>query len=1139
MEFFSQMTNSFAKKVFAVGLAASTALMGLAPLAARAAVHTDGTNVLKADGTVGMISNNQFRPYTSAGAFLSYGFNSWSQVVTASAEDSALTAGAYIPPQDGKILCSDRGTDKGTCYLITGGQKAGFTTAAVFTGLGYKWTRASYADVSWMQSTTNIDNTTAAHRVGTLVVNGQTVSLVTPSGLLGISDMNTFNSWGYSLADVVPANSADTALPMSTAVMASRIPGQLNPTVLAGGNPNVISGNVSVSLSSDTPASGSVIVSQAVADLAHFTFTGTGTVTQVVLKRIGVSADSVLSNVYLYQGNNKLTDAGSVSNGTVTFTNSNGLFNVNGSVTISVRSDIDSAAATGQTVGMQLAGYTVANGTPATVAVSGNVMNIAANAGLDTVTLNSVTNVPGANVAAGTMSATLWSGSFTVSGSHKANLNYVAFRQIGSIPAGSIQNLKLYVNGNPVGNTVSTLDSSNTAIFDMYSNPVSIQTGAMNVELRGDVVKGSSYTFNFRLQTASDMVMVDSNFGVNIGVAGTFPAYPTTTTKVTEGSVSVQSDPSYNTTQVVKNASNVTLSQWTMKAYGEDVKVQTLGVVLNFKDSAGAATSTTASEGFNNLSLYVNGGMVGSSRNAVATSSTGVFATTTFGTTNLFTIPAGTTVTVAVKGDMVLDSVTKVGSVRADLVVPAASMQGLASYQTSPTNVATYTGTALSVVTSSATLAKNAAYGNQIVSANTTNQKVGSYVIQASNAEGVRVTSLTVGVGGTLGITNLANLYIKTPAGTTNPVNPQSSNNFSVDFTVAANQTATVDVFADITNQTGTATTTMVGSGTGTGSQSSVNLSSANGQTITVSNGTLTGITFATSTSPVAQFVVGGKTTQAFGTWNVKSTSSPITVTELGFAVDGTSVSNNDTPITGVQVGSVSQPVVGTTVTVTGLNLAVPAGYSGLNVPITVDYSPVGLNGITSGNTVRLTLNYIKYQSGSQFVTNNTVSVASPYMTLVSTKPTVALASSGSTLVGGTVKVARVTVSADAAGDLNLKNLPLSLTIGSGSSGTATFTGKVAIKDTNGNTITTTGGDVSSTSATTTVSFGGYQIPAGTSVAFDVYVTTTGAIGTGANLTLGLGTASLFTWDDVNGNIPNIAGTYIANYPSDTVSIHN
>jgi hypothetical protein len=320
------MQNSVAKKIFAVGSAVAMTLSLVAPFAAQAAAHAAGTNVKSSDGTIWMISpEGTRRAYTSAGAFLSYGFNSWASVVDANADDLALPAGSFIPPQDGKVMCSDRGSDKGTCYLVTGAMKAGFTSAAVFTGLGFSFSKAGMGDLSWMTSTTNIDSSTQAHRPGVLVNNNGTVQLVGANGLLGIPDLATFNSWGYSFANVVPANDADKAMTQS-GVMAARVAGQLSPTALVGGNnPPVVSGSVSATLASDSPAAQTLAIAtsvKSVVTLAKFAFSGSGTVTQLQVKRIGVSSDSDLSNVYLFNGNTRLTDAASVGGSSlITFSN--------------------------------------------------------------------------------------------------------------------------------------------------------------------------------------------------------------------------------------------------------------------------------------------------------------------------------------------------------------------------------------------------------------------------------------------------------------------------------------------------------------------------------------------------------------------------------------------------------------------------------------------------------------------------------------------------------------------------------------------------------------------------------------------------------------------------------------------------
>src|SRR5262245_35128786 len=121
--------NKLAKRIFALGSAVTLALSVLTPLTAVAAVHAVGTNVKSSDGTVWMIMpGNCRRAYTSAGAFLSYGFNSFSQVVDASLEDLALPVcvEGFIPPQDGQIIVADRGDEMNTAYFVSGGQKRGF-----------------------------------------------------------------------------------------------------------------------------------------------------------------------------------------------------------------------------------------------------------------------------------------------------------------------------------------------------------------------------------------------------------------------------------------------------------------------------------------------------------------------------------------------------------------------------------------------------------------------------------------------------------------------------------------------------------------------------------------------------------------------------------------------------------------------------------------------------------------------------------------------------------------------------------------------------------------------------------------------------------------------------------------------------
>ncbi len=453
----------------------------------------------------------------------------------------------------------------------------------------------------------------------------------------------------------------------------------------------------------------------------------------------------------------------------VTFTNSNGLFNVSGSTEISVRVDV-AENVSGQTVGAELSSYTVANGSPMSSSVSGNLFTTALVNNLATVQLSSSNNAnnaavtgPGATINAGTLNTDLWEVPINV-GQRSVLFKHIAFTQIGSIPASALQNLHLLVDGNQVGQTTSIMNvgGQNQVVFDLTGSPITLTTGGHTIQLNGDVVTGTSFNFDFSLQTAADAVFYDTNYNVNVpitfsGGGQIFQLNPVTTT-INSGTVSIQQDPSYTATQFVKNSSGVDLGQWLMKAYGEQVNVQSMQVQIVYTTSTSTAP-TAGSEGFNNLSLNVNGGSVGSSQSALygtgcSGSGTIYTCTYTFGTTNLFSIPAGQSVSIMLKGDSVLAANTLVTAVQGNLYPQAQTFQGATSYALSPAGATLYTGPTLTLTSSNGTTAENAAYTNQTISSNTTMQHIGSYVIQASSVEGIRVNSLTILLGGTGTSTN-------------------------------------------------------------------------------------------------------------------------------------------------------------------------------------------------------------------------------------------------------------------------------------------------------------------------------------------------------------------------------------------------
>jgi hypothetical protein len=471
------------------------------------------------------------------------------------------------------------------------------------------------------------------------------------------------------------------------------------------------------------------------------------------------------------------------------------------------------------------------------------------------------------------------------------------------------------------------------------------------------------------------------------------------------------------------------------------------------------------------------------------------------------------------------------------LVGYASNAQGSYSQQLTEVPASAITGPTMTVRAAAVSLARNSSYAAaQTVVPNSNAVKLGSYILQTTSAEPVRVTSLTVTLGGVAGaITNVSNLYVAVAGLTPSiPVSPQASNNFTVDFTVPANSSKTIDVYGDISTVEGGATTTLALSGYGTNSNVTINQTAVAGQVLTVGAGSLATPTLKTGSgySPVSQFVVG-ESTFTTGIYNFVSTNGASVITEMTFAASGTAAN-----ITNVSVGGVSAPMINNEASLTGLTLNIPVSNGGTNVPVIVTYASVGNNGVTSNATSGLMLTGYKFTSGNTTTSTSSKTVSTNLMTLVGSKPTVVFNDvSRSAVVSGTQEIARVTVTADAKGEIKLLTLPLSSQASGAGSATASTSLTVYA---NGTQLTATtdftnslGAVGTSTAATGTITFvDGYSISAGQSVVFKIYSPVTINAQTFDGLSTSLGSNTLFTWEDVVGGVSGITGERILNYPT-------
>jgi hypothetical protein len=701
----------------------------------------------------------------------------------------------------------------------------------------------------------------------------------------------------------------------------------------------------------------------------------------------------------------------------------------------------------------------------------------------------------GATVNAGTLSATVFSSNFSV-GVKAVTFKYIRFNEVGSVATDALQNISLFVNGVQAGSK-GTIDANGNIAFDMSAAPVTLNTGSNTVEVRADIVKGSSRTFKFSVQSAADMLLIDNNYNVAVAATGTFA--PAAETQISNGTVSVSADPTFNATQVVKNSSNVTLSRYTMKAYGEDMKVQTITVTPTVAPTS-SAVYIAATEGLSNVALYVNGSQVGSSKTMTTAidlaNNVTLSAPQSYGTSNLFVIPAGTTVTLEIRADLTQLSNSQIGSVKAEFT--SANYIGVSSSQSASTAVVTGEPT-LTVITGALTIGAN--FNNQKGLANTAHTLIGSYILQAGSAEAVRITNFAVGLTGTASSsglwTGLSNLITSE---NTTPVQAQVTNNFPVNITLAANTTKTLNIYADIGNVAASSTIIagLTVTATGVNTNNSVGGSQTNG-TLTITTGSLATPTLVTN-APNPQLVTPGSFVGA--TYKFVATNGAATISELTFnAFSGATTSPDTTGIKSVSVdgGVTNYAVVNGIATLTGLNLSIPAGTSGKTVPVTITYNPVtsdGQGGATTRTAVGINLVFYKATVGNVTTpTTLAAGVPSNSMVLVASAPTVTKsadtpAGSSSYAGGADSDVLHFTVSAPSTGDINLKSVGFTPVY----VGLTSAAQLVKIYDANDlNTQLGTSVAIGTSSTQNTYAFtSDFLIPAGTSKTFVVKADTTG-----------------------------------------------
>lgn len=714
----------------------------------------------------------------------------------------------------------------------------------------------------------------------------------------------------------------------------------------------------------------------------------------------------------------------------------------------------------------------------------------------------------------------------------------------GSVSDGDLDTFQLV---SQEGNVLATSTASvGRYVNFMFTAPYTIPQGSSRFfTVKATVSTGkynSSRTFSAKIRDDFDIVAKGKVTG-NYVLATTLPSTQYWY-KVREGTVTVAKATDSRSQSAAPGIDDVVLGTFDVKASGEDLEFQK----LNFK--VAQVTGTGALRG--TLKLTVDGQTVFSTDAVTATNYTtganpGYLST-------YFTIKAGATAKVAVVGS-IATSATSANSYRAELI--DASYKLISSNSIKSLSLTGTNGNTIAVENVSLTASANGGFASTNLVKGQTNAKIGSFNLQASNADDLNITTVGVALT-TTSVTGINNLTLKLGVNSiaTSVANPQlTGNTFSVNagaLKVGANATVTVDLYADVTSAaTATGITTVLEAGrtSAVGVKTAVSVtgpaSNASSSVVAiVSNGTLS--VEADSLTPSKQILVAGMTNVEVLRFKVRaSNNEDVRLDKLNIGqanTGGTYATDLGKNLTNVklfdgstQIGTANATFVGGVAQFTGLNYVVPkagtksisvrvdtTGSSTIEKGLIADLAPTGIEytGVAGGNLSVLASNVIATTvapSASMLLQDSKVVIASTMAT-----PT-------GKVVGSTNHdIASYSLKAEGTRDISVSSIKVRV---SGNAAASGSTYRLRYNNTDYATGSVSGSDVTFTFSSAIV------VTAGTTVSFQVRADTSTIVPpSNGTLTLGTslegvqgavsGTNSVsYSYTDVNGSTSGTINT--------------
>jgi len=672
-------------------------------------------------------------------------------------------------------------------------------------------------------------------------------------------------------------------------------------------------GPATVELAEDTPAAGSVALNAQDVIFTKIKFYGGAegvTITKIVVTRSGISKDSDLTAIKLYEGETQIgsTQALNTLTHKAVFSSLNWEVPAGETKVLTIKGSIAAkgTATVGDSIILGIASaddITASTALQGTFPIYGNARTIA---GISVGQLDvDVQATPAAStILSGSTEQEIASWKFTASNDEGFSVHKIVITHVGSATRDDVKNIKLMVDGVQIGETVEQLDSQNKATFDLSSSPLVINAGSSKtVHAYADIASGiwTSRTVIFEITQATDVVAYGNNSGgivtITCNSGSTFTKQTGNTMTVGQGTLTVTVDAALNpaSQNYVKGTEQRLFSAFKFSTGSrEGVRITKLRLKIN--NGSGSATDIA------NVTLWDGSTQIAGPASVVGSYVTFGSNTVGWDETGLFDIPPSSNKTILVKADIPQGAVA---GHTVDLDIVSASdiwADGLTSKYDIPQSSITLSSGNANVHTIVASGSLSISKASDTPSAQTyvkgsTEKVFLKFNLTAGSGEDVSVSSITIncyrGSGSACQSGDVTNVKLLKSDGSqygSTVSSPAGTMTFSGSLIVPASETVTLSVVADIPASSNATSVYFKHNGaasqTSTGVSSSAEITesgSAQGNLITLGVGSLT---VAAAATPGDQtLIIGSSEVPIAGLIFTAGTAEDVRVTYIKLTV--------------------------------------------------------------------------------------------------------------------------------------------------------------------------------------------------------------------------------------------------------------